>query len=556
MDLIEIDAGTLDFSADDLTATGLLVPYGVECASNLGRFSVDTGAFSVPADLTGMGMNVDHEREKPVAAPARIWETDAGIMATFRYADTDEGRAAFEDGKSGKRRSLSAEVANVVIRAGKAVSGRIFGAAQVERPAFPGATLLAAAADTVVVDGLEVPAHTETSSSFSDTASDGSAQDSTTTTTEDVEDLGDGSQRITRTTTTVTTVTAAPTTQTGGDSTVGDNTATIPATLTASHASQPEPEGMTLARLNRILAEAVRTGDRTLLATLQEEGEAGSTLYAALTDIKATGAGSVAPMIQPQWVGEAWGKRTFERRYIPLFGHADLTGFTVQGFKWTTPPTMALWTGNKAAVPSTGVTIDPTSTDAKGWAGANDVDRRLRDFSVPEFWDGYWRHMANAYAQLSDTDAIASVVAEATAVTAGAVPAGISQAATSIVDGALAVMDQGIPTFAVIAPDLWRQLLLTPKDQTLEYLSMALSLQDGQLEGFKVVPARTGDLAAGQALVGIGQSVTTYELPGSPLRVEGLDMVKGGIDPGAFGYAVTIPDEAQALALVTPAVGG
>jgi hypothetical protein len=544
--IIQIDAGTLEFSAEDLTATGLLIPFGVECSSNLGRFAVDSGAFTYPADLTGMGLNVEHSREHPVAAIARLWDTDAGTMATFKFADTDEGRAAFAD-KS--RRHLSAEVANVIIRAGKAVSGRVFGAAKVERPAFPGATLLAAAADTVeIAPGVEVPAHTEATSSSSNTASDGSAYDSETTETEDIEDLGDGTQRITRTVTTVTTVTD-PTTQQEVNP-VGDNTASIPATLTASHAAPKAPEGMSLKRLSSILAEACRTQDRTLLAALHDEGVEGATLYAALTDIKGSQA---AAMIQPQWIGEAWGLRTFDRIYVPLFAHADLTSFTVSGFKWTTPPVMAPWNGEKVAIPSSPVQIDPTSATAKGWATANDIDRRLRDFTVPEFWDGYFRHTANSYSKLSDTDAIASVVAGATPVTAGVKPAGISQAAVSIVDGALAVMDQGVPSFAVVEKALWRDLLLTPKDQTLEYLSMALGLAEGDLEGFRILPARTGDLAAGKTLVGIGAAATVYELPGSPIRVEGLDMVKGGIDPGAFGYALTQVEESKAFALVTPA---
>lgn len=551
--VIEIDAGTLMFSADDeLTSTGLLVPFGVECASGLGRFSVDTGVFELPTDTTGMSLNLDHEREHPVAAFVAVENAADGIRARFKYADTDAGRAAFQEGKSGRRRHLSAEVRNVVIRGGKAVSGVLFAAAQVERPAFPGATLLAAAADTVEVDGLEVPAHSETSYSDSYTAKDGSGSESNTDTVEDVTDNGDGTKTIKRTTTTVTTVTE-PTTSNEGDSTVGEQ-ATIPDTLTASHVAPVIPQGTSLAQLNATLAQAIKTQDRTLLASLQDEGAQGATLYAALTDIKGS---TVAPALAlPQWIGEVWGKRTFDRRYIPLLAHADLTSFSVQGFKWTTPPTMALWTGDKAAVPSTGVVIDPFNADAKGWAGANDVDRRLRDFEFPEFWDGYWRHMANSYAQLSDTDAIATLVAEATPVVAGAVPAGMTQAATSIVDGALAIMDQGIPTFAVVAKDLWRQLVLTPKDQTLEYLSVSLSLQEGQLEGFKIIPARGTDVAAGKVLVGIGQAATTYELPGSPLRVEGLDMVKGGIDPGAFGYAVTTVEESDVFSLVSPAPAG
>ena len=144
MEPVIIDAGTLTFSEEDMTATGLLVPFGVKARSNLGEFEVATGTFSIPADVTGTSLNIEHARENVVGGFTKAWEQPEGILGTFKFAETDEGRAAFTDAKSGKRKNLSAEVANVVISGGKAVSGRLFAAALVEKPAFEGATLLAA----------------------------------------------------------------------------------------------------------------------------------------------------------------------------------------------------------------------------------------------------------------------------------------------------------------------------------------------------------------------------------------------------------------------------
>lgn len=554
MDTIEIDAGTLLCSEQDLTATGLLVPFGVECRSSIGRFTVDPGVLRIPEDLTGMALNVDHDRTQPVALFASMSEKADGIWSTIKFANTPEGRQAFADAKSGKRKNLSVEAAGVLIRAGKATAGRIFGGATVERGAFEGAELYAAEdTETVTVDGQEIPAHTEASSTSSYTESNGEEFATDNTSTEDVEELPDGTVRTTRTTVTVTTrkpaETPADTTATGEDTTMG----AVPQTLNASH-TPATAEGTSLRRMNVLLA-AAHNGDSEARRVLQEEGQRGAELYAALSDITGTGtpaSGAVAAIVQPQWVGEAYNKATYDRRYVPLFAHEDLTGFSVQGFKWTTPPVMAAWSGNKTPVPSAGVRIDPTNTDAKGFAGAHDIDRRIRDFGFPEFWDGYWRHMSNSYRKLTDSDAVATVAAGATPVEAGVVPAGISAAAVSIVDGYLAIQDEGVPTFAVLAKDLWRDLLLTPREQTLEYLSVALNLDEGSVNNFRILPARSADLTAGTALVGIGQAATVYELPGSPLRVEGLDMVKGGIDPGAFGYEVTIVEDAAAFALVSP----
>ena len=47
--------------------------------------------------------------------------------------------------------------------------------------------------------------------------------------------------------------------------------------------------------------------------------------------------------------------------------------------------------------------------------------------------------------------------------------------------------------------------------------------------------------------------MTFYELPGSPIRVEAIDMTKGGIDPGVFGYYATMVNQPLAIAKATAA---
>ena len=61
-------------------------------------------------------------------------------------------------------------------------------------------------------------------------------------------------------------------------------------------------------------------------------------------------------------------------------------------------------------------------------------------------------------------------------------------------------------------------------------------------------------MTAGKVLVGAKEAATSHELAGVPIRVEGLDMVRGGVQPGVFGYAATVVHNAAALALVSPPV--
>jgi len=55
-------------------------------------------------------------------------------------------------------------------------------------------------------------------------------------------------------------------------------------------------------------------------------------------------------------------------------------------------------------------------------------------------------------------------------------------------------------------------------------------------------------------LVGDKAAATSYELPGSPIRVEAENIANGGIDEGFFGYHGVVINEPQALALVSDGI--
>lgn len=570
---IQIDAGTLTANRDERTVTGLLLPFGEECRSNLGRFKVDTGAFSLPADASIVGLNEEHVRELPLGRATQLRETDQGVVATFSVARTPDGDRALEDIASGARRHLSVETANVVIRSGKAVAGRIFGAALVAKPAFPSATLLAAAVDSGEPEEPQEETHEEHT-----TAPDGSEHDTTTTVTKQTEQTEDGKTKTTTTTVVVEEITPA-------DPAEGGTTVTQPAPAAATAAPQPllarlrgteqapapaprAPQLPPPVSASTLFAAMAATsggrGDRHLREWLRDQEEAGGelfpdaedTLTAALTDIKATtvpsGGVAILPTLQqPQFLGEVWRLKTYERRYIPLFASGALTSITRTGWKWKTKPGVAAWTGNKTDVPSNPVEVAPYTAGITRLAGAHDIDRTFRDFSVPEFWESYYRYMAESYAKQSDQGVLAAAIAGATAVTPGTVPTGIGPGVSTLVDCVLSVIDQGSPTFALVGKALWREMLLTPKDKVLEYLSMAMGVEEGTALNFRIAPAAGADLAARQVFVGIGGAVRSYELPGSPIRVEGLDVAKGGIDPGLFGYYGVDVLESTCLALAT-----
>lgn len=524
---IIIDAGTLTASADDRTVTGLLIPYEEECRSNLGKFTFSKGAVTIPVDHAGMSLNIEHARENVIGQPTKLTETDAGVVATFSIAKTPEGDTALADIASGKRKHLSAEVANVIIKAGKGIGGKLFAAALVEKPAFPSATLLAAE-DTEFPDADTPAAITP-------------------------DDDGDISIDATETPKTITVTASDVSTKFTPEQ---KEAPVLPNTLTAS---KPEAKALSLAELNTLYAARAQSfmSDEDFSARLK--GENGATMYAALNDVKFDGTGGLAPaMAQPAWIGEVWTALTYTQQVLPLFAHKDLTSLKFAGFKFGVKPDGGDWAGNKAAILSNTPTVIPVTGDAIRWAAGHDIAREFVDFPIPGFFEAYAAAISEAYARWADNKVAAAAVAGATALAADALTtlpggtANIGSAASAVIDGAVALSATGtLPNFALLAPNLYKQLLKTPNNNVLGYLSAALGLTEGDLAGFTIRPSAS--IATGKVLVGATQAVTVWELPGAPVRIDALDLARGGVDKAAFGYLGVNVNDATALQLVTAA---
>lgn len=531
---VQIHSGTLLATVDERSRSWLLVPFGEECSSNLGRFKVDSGVFSIPEDLRGAVFSIDHEREKAAGDFTTMHETPQGIVATSYFARTPLGDDALRQVDSGERRSISAEVADVVIRNGRAVAGRIFGGSLVKRGAFPSATLLAAAADTPDPTGSS--SHSEDEYTDENGVTWRRVADTETST----ETADDG----TITTTSTTTVTEETTPADQPANTQEDNVgaATVPGTLVAG--ATANDEGVDKSTFLGMLGRAMVTKDSTLLA--------------ALNDVKISGANTIgAAAVVPQYVGELWSGRQYQRRYVPLFGHGDLTSTTVIGWKWDVLPEVDTWNGNKSAIPTNTPTAKPYNLGFQRFAGGWDIAREYIDFGQTEVIDELMAKAVLSYAKKSDKYALAQVLAAATVAPVGALPVGADVVTTptlvKLVRGALRVLTQAdaLPSFGIVDPAGYEEILLLKENNALKFLSTSLGLEEGTLDSFKVIPS--ADMAAGNVLVGAKEAATVLELPGSPIRVNALDIANGGVDEAVFGYESVKIDEPLALQLVTNA---
>lgn len=534
-----------DFSYDPETRTlrGILLPFGeTSRVSVSGAEPIMFGADSIdlPRDPSVVTLNRNHNRHDPVGRATLLEKREAGVYAEFRIADTDEGDAYLRDG--GGLRKLSAEVAGIVRAGVRAVRSKLTGAALVAEGAFASAALFAVG-ETVTIDGYEHPAESESTSSWSQTNSDGTGEASTTTTTEEAEDLGDGTKRITRTTTTVTTITDQPDAEPAeepneetealmGNIVPGSATATPTRTLDGLFAAiaRNDPDQ---------LREYRGAGELFALKTVQHSGPTTLTIGA---DTQETG-----------YLGELWSRAPYQRRLVPLVTNAVLTNYKMEGWRWVDgkTPEMDDYTGNVTEVPSNEVDTEPVEVNAARLAGGHRIDRRYRDFNDQAVIASYLTHQTDSYKRKTDGKVLAGLVAAATVTAPGTVPANIAKGLAAIVDGALGVIaTENSPAFALVDPLLWRDILLTPKDDILAYLETGFGFEQGTGPGFALRPAAVG---AGKVIVSAKEAFTFYELGETPIRVDGVVPGNGAEDVAAFGYWATLANNAAAIRSVTVA---
>ncbi|SDP07181.1 hypothetical protein SAMN04487788_1939 [Microbacterium testaceum StLB037] len=580
MEPVIIDAGTLTFSDADMTATGLLIPYGVQCRSNLGMFTFAKGDVTIPTDFTGMSLNIEHRRESVVGGFVNAWEQDEGTFGTFKYADTPAGRQAYADGKSGKRKNLSAEVANVRIQGGKALPGaNLFAAAQVERPAFEGATLLAAE---------------DTPSSDSYTAPD--AASSSRYVTQFTDDQGVKWSRVEETTST-TTVTKLSDADEADEPNPDDKPAEKETTLNASAIESPlitvpatflgsAPRGSNgLVKAADIDLGTVFAAIHAIKAKVPGAVQDAETLLAALADIKYDTAGGLTTagsgILQPAWVGKLWQGRRYQQKYIDLGTHT-FGGIQLGGRKGYTMNAGAelvqSWAGNKADIPSGSATTATRASTLRKYGWGADIAREWFDLEGgADVIEELIKLVIDSYARVTDRDALSDIfkiasqgdgVALSRTIAPNALPAGTPAnsayypAAVQLIQAIEAVTDaDDTPTFAVVNPVAWAQLIYTPKDLLPEFVQLSVSVGNGEAgvdaaSGKVVVKKAPQAYFPGtkttdpQVVAGAKGGIEFKEQGTTPISLEALDIARGGVDRANVGYLETFNVRPESFAFV------
>jgi hypothetical protein len=539
--MTDTDFESGDFSVDVATRTvrGLLLPYGrmnKPNASGNKPLKFTKGALRVPTDLAPLSVNRGHNRHDPVASFVSTEETEDGLFADFAISRDPEGDDFLEQYENGELRKLSAELGHIVRDPSDntlALSAVLTGAAFVSAGSYEEAGLFAIA-EPEPEPASAGPTTTVEKTTDEITGEDGVKHKRTTTTTTVVD--GD------KTTITEKTVIEEPEPPVDEkENTVGD--ALAPTNIT------PEKTENSLNSVFNLIAGGQKGDENALMA---------------LSDIKVTGTGAlpVAGVIQPAWLGELYGKRSYARKYFPLIRQGTISAMEEKGFVVTgTEDLVKTWAGNKAELPSgSGSTELRTSILAK-WGYAADIAQEF--FLIPgneEVISAFLNKIVNSYERVTDVWLAAQIAALANTnnIAAATYPTGYPAALGALIQGLEAVEDAGhTPTFVIANPAAWSQLLYTPKDQIPEFIKFGFGVQgEGNADGVRVVKGNmTGaNLKPTSVVVGTSAAAHVNELAGaSPVQLSALDIARGGVDKAVIGMTQFMADDPSGVIAVTPA---
>ena len=492
-----IEAGVFSLNEATRTVRGRLLTYGEHTNPRHKYPAVFPKGVVSFAPIVLMRGNRDHDLLDPVATFAEVVDQADGIDVALTIAEGPEGDQLIKDHNEGKYKRLSPEFAKLVKRGSEVISGVLTGAAFVPEGAFASSSLFS-------LDPIEEAPEVAPAAEENPQPEPPAQQQEETMSTDVVTRPG-----------------AAP-------------AAVENPTEQQVFSLMPDRED-----LFTLIKRAKEQGDPAARAELAKIGEAN---MFAFSDVKISGANQLGTAaVQGGWIGHVWEGRTHERIIVPTLTPGPLTKLTWTGWKWNSKPVMAAWAGNQADVPSGTVTASPVTGAAQRYAGGHDLAREFYDFNETEAIEAYGQAMVDSYSELSDKYALQKLWDQS--VTNGATvkdtyPTDVPAVIGKIVQGALKVITtgKGIPGTAVVSLPLYALYVMTMRDKTLEFLGTSASLERGVLAGINVIPDPYGILAADEVLVYAKPAARALELPGSPVRVNALDLVHGGVDSAFFGY--------------------
>lgn len=509
---MKLTFSTQIFSADatERTITGQIVPFGKPGNASLGQTVFATGSIRpINLEATKVLLNIGHDRERVVGHLISSEVNPAGLLGTFKIANTTAGSDLLEEAASGIRTGLSIE-------------------AEIHNHEVRDNTLHVLDAEVVGVAATTSPAFGENAQITKVAASEPDEADEQETTSEEtpLEETNEGVEMT--------------------ENTAGAVEATDTPVVTAAAPSY----------VTTTVRHPIHTPGALVEHTLKAHfGDDTSALY-----LKAASDGDTtdwAGLIPTPQLGQVFnGKTTGVRPAVEAISRGALPAF---GKTFELP---RIKTAVSAAVAAEGGAFSDTqgeieylSVSVSKIAGMQTADVEVIYRSSPAYFDELAMLMADAFAGAQDDLVTAALIANGTADgTAITLPwdgdeiAGfVSRAAASVYAGSMR-----FPTGIIMTANQWAALMAV-NDTTKRPLfnlngdsingmgSLDPSAPVGRVMGLPVyVDPHLGTTTADDSIIVVNrEAYTFYEGPRAQLRVDSV--TDGKISLGYFSFAAVAP---------------
>lgn len=493
------------------TITGRIVPFGVIAnRTSNGPVLFAQGSIGHHPELRRIKLLLDHDQSRPVGYATVVDIADDGVTATFHLPEGAEGDDALAKAANGIRDGLSIG-ADVLMKHQAAdrshtivTRARINEVSLVALPAFTDARV------TQVTAATQPPG--EPAMDDNETTEVETTQAPAQTALEPATVATDVAATLNRDTVSRIEASAArPPYQPA---------TTAPVTVTAQMASQ------------------------AIAAAAQESGNIrAQDIIAALADIVPASDAGKGYQARDEWLGELWSARRTATPLFDLFNDGrELTSMKLKGFRWVTRAEVDDYAGNKTEIPTNAVETEPAEVDAFRYAGGWDIDRIFVDLGNADMVEAVFRQAVESAGQHLEAKVTTALTTAATAVPAeDSLPEAIAAVGLEA-----ATIGANVSTIQ-FAGDVWAQFLAMGVDAlpwwvTAQTAEVNLGETSARVGNLTLSPNPA--LAAGTILAADRRAARARN---KRVRVNAIDLPRGGIDLGVFGYAAILVEDARAI---------
>ncbi|MBF0808515.1 hypothetical protein E4U03_07820 [Rothia nasimurium] len=471
------------------TITGTIMVFDEDGQTSGGVLRFAPGSLVVPAEHKKIKLLMSHDMQQPVGFMTDLAVSHTSVVATFEIPETEEGDKALAAVKAGLFDGLS--VGATVERfdpnfdsgtVARVIQASLYEVSLVSTPAFPNTRVT-----SVTAQKKDNTMPTEPTA----------AQEKVNTTA-------------------------------AADEATGAEKSPAPAKVTAAiNGSAPQPAASSPMSITA-------AADRIIQGVLA--GDPAAMITAALTDVipahdKGEG------FLKRTYVGQLWSASEAARPTIDSFGAPKkLTGLKAYGWRWVAgkTPVVGKYGSDKKDIPSNALATEPAEGVTQDFAAGWDVARKYIDLGDTGFIESIFQLATDDYRRKTEEWFTEQVLAAATVkaditkvlpalqklpIEFGKLNARIStiQMGQSAYEGFLNLKDNQVPWW------LQRQ--------------GEVDLSNARGVASNISFMMNPKLAANDILAYDSRAASYYEEGSSPIRAQVLDLPRGGVDVGVFGYA-------------------